>query len=686
MYIFKIFQMLLMAVTWTNIEVDVPVYSSIDEYITIPEATLTENGNIVIDENMYYVYDGVDNNFRSDIETNYLGRIRYMIKAVFPTYHIESKQEIIFNVIDIDNPTILTVPTFTILLGEKIPDVKIGLDYKDNFYQKNELIVNVLSLDTANNKKVGRYPITYQVIDPSNNIETATSYIEVVDRIPPNIEKLKEVIVELGEEFNIRNFYKFTDDSGEYIDVILDDTNINYNKVGMYQFNIVAKDKSGNVTQHFDLLKIIYTKSPELVLFSNVLDIDVNDLDYETILKENIKHVSDKVDVLSIDNVFITHLININKLGKYQVEYKVKNSFNKEKTTIINVNILDRTKPNIEVLSDLIIPYGITNFIPQNHFKITDNYDEYSDLNISYNYKIDFKTLGDYSIRIEASDTSKNKAVFEGIIKVSDLEPPVFLVSEDVIEVKVFTIYNFSNILVTDNYDKNPTLNINSYEFRIIGQKEITLIASDSSGNQSKKVLVFNVVDDEAPIIILKTNEIKLSMGSKRINYIDYIEEVYDNYDFLEISDVKIIDTINYNELGIYELIYYLTDQSGNEECKIIEVKIDDTTKPIISLKDEVIPYKSKYNILSGVLITDNDPDLKIYVYPNYIDTSKLGVHQITYVAIDSRGNIQTKTRLIEVKDKNINIKTYLYIGINLVVTSCITGFSYLYFEKKKRK
>jgi hypothetical protein len=85
-------------------------------------------------------------------------------------------------------------------------------------------------------------------------------------------------------------------------------------------------------------------------------------------------------------------------------------------------------------------------------------------------------------------------------------------------------------------------------------------------------------------------------------------------------------------------------------------------------------------------LITDNDPDLKIYVYPNYIDTSKLGVHQITYVAIDSRGNIQTKTRLIEVKDKNINIKTYLYIGINLVVTSCITGFSYLYFEKKKRK
>ena len=162
MYIFKIFQMLLMAVTWTNIEVDVPVYSSIDEYITIPEATLTENGNIVIDENMYYVYNGVDNNFRSDIETNYVRRIRYMIKVVFPTYHIESKQEIIFNVIDINNPTILTVPTFTILLGEKIPDVKIGRDSKDNFYQKNELIVNVLSLGTVNNKKVGRYPITYQ--------------------------------------------------------------------------------------------------------------------------------------------------------------------------------------------------------------------------------------------------------------------------------------------------------------------------------------------------------------------------------------------------------------------------------------------------------------------------------------------------------------------------------------------
>ncbi|MGI6771737.1 MAG: hypothetical protein ACOX5Y_04955 [Acholeplasmataceae bacterium] len=44
MQIFKIFQMLLMVVTWTNVEVEVPVYSSISEYITIPQAELSSNG------------------------------------------------------------------------------------------------------------------------------------------------------------------------------------------------------------------------------------------------------------------------------------------------------------------------------------------------------------------------------------------------------------------------------------------------------------------------------------------------------------------------------------------------------------------------------------------------------------------------------------------------------------------
>ena len=103
----------------------------------------------------------------------------------------------------------------------------------------------------------------------------------------------------------------------------------------------------------------MHTGKPEIILYSNNLSIEVGTSDYQERIIENIKRVTDKVDNLTPEDVLITHLININKLDKYQVEYKVKNSFGTASTVLINVSIVDTTRPTIKVLSDLIIPYGI---------------------------------------------------------------------------------------------------------------------------------------------------------------------------------------------------------------------------------------------------------------------------------------------------------------------------------------
>ena len=89
MFIFKFINLLLMSISWTNVEVEVPVYEDIANYITIPYATLFEDGEEIIDEDMYYVYNGVDNTYYSDLNTNYLGIIRHSIKVVFPNYYRE---------------------------------------------------------------------------------------------------------------------------------------------------------------------------------------------------------------------------------------------------------------------------------------------------------------------------------------------------------------------------------------------------------------------------------------------------------------------------------------------------------------------------------------------------------------------------------------------------------------------
>lgn len=685
-HIFKIFQMLLMAVTWTNVEVDVPVYSSIDQYITIPQAQLVENGNVFIDDEMYYVYNGVDNTYYSDLTTNYVGKIRHTIKVVYPTYGIESKQEIVFNIVDTIKPIITSVPHFQIQVGQQIPDLSIGFDYKDNYYLKTDLIVNILGQETINTKRTGKYYFTYQVIDPSNNTISTNSYVEVVDSIPPEIIKLKSLEIEIGQTLDIFKFYKFIDNHDVFVEVIVDDSNVFYDKVGTYPIYITVSDVSGNLVTISDALAIIHTESPILTLHQSIIYLEVNSLNLLQTLTENIKEVFDKVDVLTVADVEINHMVNLNLIGLYEAEYKVKNSNNLETIKTAKINIVDTTKPLIEVINELVIPYGFNSFIHQNYFRITDNYDEYSDLTINFTQKIDFSKLGSYPLRIEVIDKSKNKAVMEVVFKVLDLEPPIFVSTNEEVEVEVFSKHNFSLFTIQDNYDKDPKIIPQELYFKEVGVFEIVLAARDSSGNETLKTVVVTVVDNEAPTLILSTNEIKFSIGQEKLDPLNYLVEIFDNYDQLTTSDVQIIDEVNYNALGKYKIIYFVKDNSNNETVKFIEVTIDDTSKPEIITENIQIKYNSLFDIWDGVIVNDNSDNLSLISNPSSIDTSKIGTYIVTYTAIDPRGNITKTKRQIEVINEKGNLMIGVYIGLNFLITGSITTFAYLYFVKKKRK
>lgn len=685
MNLLRIFQILLMAVTWTNVEVEVPVYSSIDEYITIPTAKLTENGDVFLDPDMYYVYDGVDNFFYSDLNTNYTGIIRHKIKVVFPTYNIESKQEIIFNVVDKIKPTITNIPTFQILVGQNIPDLTVGLDYYDNYDPKEELIVNVLGIETINNKKVGKYFYNYQVVDKSSNVETVSSYVLVVDLEPPEITKIKDVVIELGDTFDVFNFYKFTDNHDNFVEVTVDDGNVDFTKPGRYNFIIMCQDASGNIRTKQDILEIIYTQAPTLVLYENIIEIEVNSSNLSQILTENIKEVSDKLDNLTIADVSIIHTIRIDKLGTYDVTYEVTNSKVKTTNKIIKLNVNDSTRPTIEVIKDLMIPYGITSFIPKDYFNIYDNYDHYSDLVIHYTHKIDLNKLGTYPIKVEVIDKSKNKSVLEETVTVADLEAPIFETILAELEVEVFSKVSFDFLKVRDNVDLNPSISPNEMYFDKVGNIVLVITATDKSGNQNQMIINVNVIDNESPVIILSSNEVKIGLNENKIDARSYLVDAYDNYDNFSVDDVMVIDNVNYQKLGKYEIVYYLIDQAGNEKTSILIVSIDDTTAPIITTTNTIINQGVPFDLWEEVEVVDNDVELILKTYPKSIDTNQVGTYTITYLAIDQRGNIGKTQRQITIVDSKEKIRTPLLITINLVVTSAITATIYLVLRKRKR-
>lgn len=689
MELIKLLHLMLMSlsISWTNIEVEVPVYANITEYIEVPEARLIVNGVIVEDPDMYYVINGVDNNYLRDVNTNYLGIVRYSIKAVFPNYFTESKQEIVFNVVDKIKPEVVYVPAFKISIGQTIPDLTIGLEFRDNFDSVEDISVKIVGKDTINNKKIGKYPFMYQLIDKSGNVLQVSSVVEVVDVIPPEINKIKDLVIELGDSLIINNFYKITDDHDNFVEVDIDISGVDFLQIGQYPIKIVASDQSGNQTIKHDLLKIVYSGLPLLELHLNNLVIEVNSGDLEFQLFKNIKKVEDKVDHLTVSDVIITHYASIDMLGTYDVKYEITNSINKTTIKNIKLTINDTTRPVVEVIKPLEIAVNSNNIIYSQYFYIADNYDDYSDLSISYNEKIDLKKIGSYPIKIEVTDKSKNKLVWDGVFVVVDNEKPIFSNQTlEPIEIEVFNSFDFKTLKPVDNYDPNPVIIPTEYYFKEIGRFEIAVEIKDQSNNITKEIITFIVVDNETPQIFLTVNEIKLGLQSGKLNPMEYIHEVYDNYDYLKITDVVIYDEIQYDQIGVYQIHYYLSDSSNNETVESITVFIDDTEKPVIKTKNvSVKKGDQNFSLLDGVEYYDNDDKLDLIIFDSGFDVNVAGSYRITYIVTDTRGNSAKTERIITVVDNDSIMIIALMISGSFLVIGAITIVIYIYFGKKRR-
>ena len=683
MLLFKVFNMILMAITWTNVEVEVPVYDNINEYITIPQATLKQDGIIIEDEDMYYVYNGVDNTYYNDINTNYIGLVNHTIKVVFPNYYIESKQDVVFKIVDKVKPVINNVPEFTILVKQQIPDLSVGLEYSDNYDPVQDLTVNILGTETINNARVGVYQFFYQVIDKSMNATLIASYIKVIDTSPPVIEKIKELKLEMSQSFDVFYFYKITDNHDSYLDIIVDDQLVNYSTPGSYPIKITATDSSGNATTRQDSLLIVHSEKPILKLYQTTIDFDVGNTNLISVLKDNIKEVSDKVDKLTKDDVIIDQIINKDKLGIYDVSYIITNSSGITTELLGKVNVVDQIKPTIEVIKPIEIPYGAVSFIFFEYFKISDNYDLYDNLTVTVNQKINFKVLGSYPITVEVVDKSKNKAILEEVAYVVDNEKPIFLLDFETIELEVFSTYDFTKISVKDNYDERPNIYPKKHQFNEVGTFKINLQLEDSSGNINNKELTFVVLDFENPIINLSTKEVKLPLNSDKLNPSDYLVEVFDNYDSLTLKDVVIIDNVNYETLGRYEIIYYVSDHSMNETIEKINVIIDDIKAPFIKTSNITIKKGANFNLFDDVTVIE-EGEYTLKSYPNSINTNEIGTYHITYLAIDKRGNINRTERIITISDNSQNYKVPIYIAINFVVIGSISIAIYVFLNKKR--
>lgn len=684
-FLFSCFKMIicLFNIQWSDTTVDVPLGADIDVYKDIPKAILYEDNVIVEDAIPTYKKTGVNRTFLSVVNTNYVKAYKIYFEVYFDEYEMKSVVQITFNVIDDVDPIMTYIPTFEIQIGQSLPDFRKNLIYSDN-YDEQELLLIDVDQSKIIKDKIGRFPITYTIWDTSMNNQSYDTYIDIVDHIAPVIDIDFPIIFQVNQAFYYDSYIEVNDNYDQMVDFVINDESVDYHRVGTYQVSVSATDSSKNESSETFYITIVDQVPPNIFLSSYPKPIEVNQELSEEILKSYILSVDDNYDQLSIDDVVITHDIDVFRVGSYKIYYQIKDFSNNEKNMILNVDVVDLIKPNIDIITPFVFEVFSEPKSLLNHIEVSDNYCAIDDIKTTINTSYNLDVVGTYDIIIEATDAYKNKTTYQGFIEVIDSIPPEIIELTDIIitdfKEKDLSIY-FKAIDQYDMTELDIIVDDVLVDYHKIGSYDIFIEASDSSLNKTMIKSIVLIIDITAPNLILTSKEVYFNVKSKMIDLEDYVLELSDNYDELNEDDLIISSTIDMDVPGSYEVIYSLKDSSLNETKETLKVVISDYEKPYIYADPIYIKMYESIDYLKDLTVTDNVGVKNIYYQPSIIDSSKPGVYEVTYIVMDLSGNTSEFIRTIYINEieKNHDITSFIPL---VIITIFSISIIYVLYKK----
>ena len=444
----------------------------------------------------------------------------------------------------------------------------------------------------------------------------------------------------------------------------------------------------------------VFSSVPDYIKSFNV--VNRKEDEYEIILKQNID-----------SKIVGTQVVSVIVIDKINGEYLLFTE---------PIHVVDKVVPTLNYPQNICLKdIDINTFDLNTLIKINDNYDDNAKIVISYyNDKREIITsfdlfkeylkhhqLGYISFYgIDSSDNKTGEVELE--ISTEDTTPPVVTkIFQDDIIIKDYDLDNVSLnsfFLISDEYDLNPTLYLNTYSLNshqkiddykkvLLENKKICLeyYASDEFGNFSEIQKVNIVIDDTGAPVIEGVKDISIDDVLITSNFFVEGIKVSDNID----NNPKLIITyyINEEEVSKYLFLekikkgfvgwitYQASDESNNQsEIYLQKISVTDTTPPVIEifnikeggkyLKVDLLDYK----------ISDNfNGDVEVYIEHNSqkyngTDITNIGEHNITIFAKDASGNESKKQIKFTIIENNIkgccgDIKCYVDNYSSVIVT-----------------
>ncbi|WP_137842796.1 adhesin, partial [Bacillus sp. 2SH] len=208
--------------------------------------------------------------------------------------------------------------------------------------------------------------------------------------------------------------------------------------------------------------------------------------------------------------------------------------------------------------------------------------------------------VGEIQVTVTATDASGNSSSTTVTVKVvekeeeKDTEAPVITAKQGV-TVYVGDSLNAGDLVdVRDNKDLNPVVIVGAYDTSKAGEIQVTVTATEASGNSSSTTLIVKVVekeeekDTEAPVITVKQG-VTVHVGDKLSP--ESLVSVKDNKDPNPVVTVGVYDT---SKPGTISVQVTATDNTGNSSTVTVTVKVvekeeeKDTEAPVITASVQV--------------------------------------------------------------------------------------------------
>ncbi|MEK5492593.1 HYR domain-containing protein [Paenibacillus sp. FSL R7-0297] len=328
-------------------------------------------------------------------------------------------------------------------------------------------------------------------------------------------------------------------------------------------------------------------------------------------------------------------------VGTTKVSWVAKDENGNTSTADQTIVITDTTKPELTIPKDITVEAAAKRTkVATGQVEATDLFDVLLTNDAPADYPVG-TTLVTWTARDEHGNVSEQVQK----ITVTDKTAPHLTVPGDITAeaAAIKTPVELGQATATDIF--KVTVTNNAPDSFIFGTTVVTWTATDENGNSTKLTQTVKIVDTTKPLVTLPGNKTAEATGER--TKVDIGQPVV-----TEIFPVTIAkDAPADFPLGTTKVTWTITDEHGNATIGTQEIKIVDTTKPVLTVPEnitvEATAVRSIVDLGQPVVF-----DLfKTTVINDAPDDFPVGTTRVTWMASDPSGNVAIGTQDVTVVD-----------------------------------